>query len=148
VRLGPKDDDQRPRLGKHLGAGYKQRKGLSMNPLQWRKMTWVLNIWNVIFLIWIIAGVSDRSSKTCEASTYLSKQDCIAASDAGTTIGVGLIIFLWFLGFVVLGLVWFMTRRRDRMCPVCGEDVKRGATVCKSCGHDFAATARPAPSIS
>ena len=118
-----------------------------MNPLKWRKMTWVLNVWNVIFLIWIIAGVSDRGSKSCEASTYLSKSDCIAASDAGTAIGVGLIIFLWFLGFVVLAIIWFMTRRRGRLCPVCGEDVKRGATVCKSCGHDFAA-ALPSPARS
>ena len=106
-----------------------------MNPLRWRKMTWVLNIWNVIFLIWIIAGVSDRASESCPAGDDL----CIDASDAGTAIGVGLIIFLWFIGFVVLALVWFMTRRRGRLCPVCGEDVKRGATVCKSCGHDFAA---------
>ena len=29
-----------------------------MNPLRWRTMTWVLNIWNVIFLIWIIAAVA------------------------------------------------------------------------------------------
>jgi hypothetical protein len=113
-----------------------------MNPLKWRKMTWALNIWNVIFLIWIIAGVSDRASKDCPPGDDL----CISASDAGTSIGVGLIIFLWFLGFVVLGLVWLMTRRQGRICPVCGEDVRKGATMCKSCGHDFAAAHRtPSP---
>lgn len=36
-----------------------------MNPLRWRKMTWVLNIWNVLFLIWLIVGISDRPSKNC-----------------------------------------------------------------------------------
>jgi hypothetical protein len=36
-----------------------------MNPLRWRKMTWVLNVWNVLFLIWIIGGVSSRPSKNC-----------------------------------------------------------------------------------
>jgi hypothetical protein len=102
-------------------------------------MTWVLNIWNLVFLIWIIAGVSDRPSKDCPPGDDL----CVAASDAGTSIGVGLIVFLWFLGFVVISIIWFMTRRAGRICPVCGEDVKRGATVCKSCGHDFAAAVAP-----
>jgi hypothetical protein len=105
-----------------------------MNPFRWRKMTWVLNIWNVIFLIWVIAGVSERASETCAPGDDL----CVSASDAGTAIGVTLIIGLWFIGFLVLTLIWFMTRRPGRLCPVCGEDVKRGATVCKSCGHDFA----------
>jgi hypothetical protein len=29
-----------------------------VNPLRWRKMTWILNIWNLMFLIWIIAGAA------------------------------------------------------------------------------------------
>jgi hypothetical protein len=113
-----------------------------MNPLRWRKMTWVLNIWNVLFLIWIIAGIAGRTSKDCATnpdvvSGAISKSACEAASDAGTGIGVALIFFLWFLGFIVLSLVWFMTRRKGRECPHCGEDVKKGRTTCQKCGYDF-----------
>src|SRR2546423_9783446 len=102
-----------------------------MNPLRWRKMTWVLNIWNAIFLIWIIVGISDRASKSCAPNDSL----CVNASDTGTAIGVGLIIFLWFMGFLVLGLIWVMTRPKHRLCPRCGHDVKKGWTECRSCGY-------------
>src|SRR4051794_32098355 len=98
-----------------------------MNPLRWRKMTWVLNVWNVIFLIWIIAAIAARPSQDCAPGDQL----CINASDAGTGIGIGLLFVLWFLGFVILALVWVMTRRHGRLCPVCGSDVKKGRTTCK-----------------
>jgi predicted amidophosphoribosyltransferase len=32
-------------------------------------------------------------------------------------------------------------RSRSRECPRCGAFVKRGDTVCQTCGYDFAATA-------
>jgi hypothetical protein len=117
-----------------------EAEGEAVNPLKWRKMTWLIWIVNAIFLIWIIAGVSDRASEDCPPGDEL----CIEASDAGTSIGVALIIFLWFMVFVVLALVWFMTRPKHRMCPACGNDVKKGQTKCPSCGHDFAAATAPA----
>jgi hypothetical protein len=61
----------------------------------------------------------------------------------GTGIGIALVFLLWFLGFVVLSLVWFMTRPRGRDCPVCGNNVKRGQMVCANCGYDYRASAMP-----
>lgn len=121
-----------------------------MNPMRWRKMTWVLNIWNAVFLIWLIVGVSDRPSEDCAndpdvLSGVISQSACEDASDVGTGIGVVLILVLWFLGFIVLALAWLMTRPRHRQCPVCGNDVKKGMTTCKSCGYDFGATTRQSP---
>jgi len=114
-----------------------------MNPLRWRKMTWVLNIWNALFLLWLIVGVNDRASKKCPPGDDL----CTSASDVGTGIGVALIIILWFLGFIVLSLVWFMSRRKGRICPHCGEDVKKGRTTCKNCGYDFTIGGKPATEV-
>lgn len=115
----------------------------------WRKMTWALIIWSLLMLAWIIAGTaSSDPTSYCEShpSRYLSLKSCEAAHDAGTGIGIGILIFLWFLGFVVLSLVWFMTRPKGRICPACGERVKKGRTTCQGCGHDFALAARsPAP---
>jgi hypothetical protein len=118
----------------------------------WRKMTWVINIVNLLFLVWLITGVSSRPSKDCASDPSvtagtISKSACEAASDVGTGIGVALIIFLWFIVFIVLGLVWLMTRPKNRLCPVCGEDVKKGRTTCKKCGHDFADKADAAPPV-
>lgn len=108
----------------------------------WRKMTWVFLIVNALFVFWIIGGVAARPSKDCPPGDEL----CVEASDVGTGIGVAVIIFLWFLVFIVLSLIWFMTRPKGRTCPVCGEHVKKGRTTCQKCGHDFAAAARAAAS--
>lgn len=121
-----------------------------MNPLKWRKMTWVLNVWNGIFLVWIIAGVSSRPSTNCATDPdvvngIISKHACEVASDTGTGIGVALIIILWLIGFLVISVIWFMARRKNRMCPHCGEDVKKGLTACKKCGYDFTVGGKPMP---
>jgi hypothetical protein len=99
-------------------------------------MTWVILIWTAIFVVWTIAGISDRGSQDCAPHDSL----CQNASDTGTGIGVALIWMLWFVGFVVLSIIWFMTRLRgERQCPVCGSTVKRGQTSCPRCGYDFRA---------
>lgn len=98
----------------------------------WRKMTWVLIIWCVLILVWAIAG--GASNNCSEETTKLNQNAC----EAGTGIGVALILLIGFFGFVFLGLIWLMTRPRGRTCPVCGEIVKKGLTTCPKCRHDFA----------
>lgn len=108
----------------------------------WRKMTWVLIIWCAVILIWAIAGgASGHNSGNCAHDTVLGAKTCQDAVDAGTTIGVALILLIGFFGFVFFGLIWLMTRPKGRDCPACGELVKRGRTQCPSCGYDFAAAA-------
>lgn len=108
----------------------------------WRKMTWVLIIWSALILIWAIAGGSSAGNECASKTAKLSREAC----EAGTGIGVALILFIGFVGFVFFSLIWFMTRPRGRDCPVCGERVKKGKTTCKKCGHDFAAAvSQPVP---
>ena len=108
----------------------------------WRKMTWVLIIWCAIILIWAIAGTAGNDCATQAGDQFLSAKDAQSACEAGTGIGVALVLLIGFFGFVFFGLIWFMTRPKGRDCPVCGSTVKRGMTVCSSCGHDFAAAVR------
>ncbi len=75
---------------------------------KWRKMTWAIVAWSVLILIWAIAG--GASNKCADQATKLNKDAC----EAGTGIGVGIILFLGFLGFIVLALIWFMTRPKDQ----------------------------------
>jgi hypothetical protein len=109
----------------------------------WRKMTWVLIIFTVVMFAWMIGGAG---AADCEELRGQYQQAKETGCEAGTAIGVGLIFVLWVLGFLVLSLIWFMTRPRGRDCPACGETVKKGRTTCPECGHDFAATARSASS--
>lgn len=112
----------------------------------WRKATWALAIFNVLILIWLIAGIAATSNE-CPGMTDGQLSICQAGTAVGAGLGVTLIVIIWFIGFVVLGLVWLMSRPSRRQCPRCGNDVKKGLTVCRSCGYDFAqATAQvPAP---
>jgi len=106
-----------------------------MHRPHWRKMTWMLIVWCVLILAWAIGGAAGNN---CAQQTYQS------ACQAGTGIGVTIILGLGFFGFVFLSLIWFMTRPRLRDCPACGNSVKRGVTVCPGCGHDFASPSRSA----
>jgi hypothetical protein len=103
-----------------------------MRVLRWRWATWALIIWSSGILIWLIVGLSSRG---CQEEDGDIKQTWC---EIGTGVGVGVILVIGFMGFVVLSLIWLMTRRKLRTCPICGNDVKKGVTVCASCGHDFA----------
>ena len=115
---------------------------------RWRKATWALAIFNVLMLIWVISGAATASGHATGCGT-LDQATCDAARNVGTGIGVALLVVLWFIGFLVLSLVWLMSRPRRRQCPRCGNDVRKGLTVCTSCSYDFAAVlgSPPAGSI-
>lgn len=98
---------------------------------KWRKMTWVLFAWCALIIVWIATGAG---AADCGAETDQTLQ---AACNAGAGIGVLFVALIGFVGFVFLSLIWFMTRTRNRPCPRCGEDVKKGVMRCKACGYDF-----------
>jgi heme/copper-type cytochrome/quinol oxidase subunit 2 len=107
-------------------------------------MTWVLIVWCAAIIAWAVAAAGSDTHAGCQNSIYLSAKACANAQDAGTGIGIAIVLLIGFVGFVFFALIWFMTRPRGRReCPACGEAANKGVTVCKSCGHDFAAAARP-----
>jgi hypothetical protein len=103
---------------------------------RWRKATWALVIFDVLMLLWVIS-TAQATSTNCTGKVG----DALAACRVGTGIGAGigftLILILWFMGFIVLSLIWMMSRPRKRLCPQCGRDVKRGLIQCPSCGYQF-----------
>lgn len=117
---------------------------------KWRKFTWFILIVNVLFLIWLITGVSSASGEIQDCSTLAAqaKSTCEAGNAGtavGTGLGVGIIILLWVMVDIILGIIWLVTRSSGRPCPVCGTNVKQGVTVCPKCGHDFRAAAGGIP---
>lgn len=81
---------------------------------KWRKATWALVLWNVLMLIWIASGIS-ASTDNCSGLTGTDLTACQAGTAIGAGIGVTALILLWFLGFVVLGLVWLMSRPKENV---------------------------------
>lgn len=104
----------------------------------WRPFTWVILVINALFLAWLISGVVSASGN-CAGMRGQDLQACQAGTAVGAGIGVAIIVLFWALVDVILGVLWLVTRSRGtRTCPVCGNQVKRGLTVCRSCGYDFA----------
>ncbi|MFN2388384.1 MAG: zinc ribbon domain-containing protein [Actinomycetota bacterium] len=109
---------------------------------QWRKMTWFIVIVNILFLVWVIGGAGSVAD-SCEGLTGSELDACQAGTAIGASIGIGLILVLWVVVDIILGILWLVTNRGQRDCPVCGKSVKRGQTTCKNCGYDFATGQRP-----
>jgi predicted nucleic acid-binding Zn ribbon protein len=104
---------------------------------RWRKMTWVVILWCALILVWAIAGASHHAA-SCTNKELLSAKSCEEAVNVGKGIGVAIVLFIGFIGFVFFSLIWFMTRPKKRDCPACGYSVKKGITVCSNCKYDFA----------
>lgn len=79
--------------------------------MRWRKMTWVIVIWTAIFVVWIVSGAGAVSNQ-CAGLAGDELANCQAATAIGGGLGVTFIAFLWFVGFIVLAIVWFMSRPR------------------------------------
>lgn len=110
----------------------------------WRKMTWVIVVWCVVMAIWIVGAIIGAASgEECgrEAQRALGQETCVAARDAGTGIAVVALWFVWFFGFIILSLIWFMSRPKGRNCPACGMNVKQGRSTCSHCQFDLAVAA-------
>lgn len=77
---------------------------------RWRKATWAIVIWTLLTVIWIATGVGAVGNAAPAGS------DAEAAGRAiGAGLGVTFIIIVWFLGFIVLGLIWLMSRPKDNV---------------------------------
>lgn len=118
-----------------------------------RKMTWVIIIFNVLMFVWVIGGIASTPDGTndCkrEASTnqFLDEEDCDDAAAVGTAIGVGILVFLWAAGDVILGIIWLVTNGGGdrqtkviagtmRECPFCKSQIRRDASVCPHCQRE------------
>lgn len=70
-----------------------------------RVFLWVFVSVNIFFLVMVFAGAMSGNGQPADCGT-LDAETCNTASDAGTAIGVGLLIGLWFFVDLFLGLVY------------------------------------------
>jgi hypothetical protein len=68
--------------------------------MRWRKMTWAIVIWTVLMLIWVISGLQSAGASGNTSTAYT----------AGVGIAITFLFGIWFVGFIILALIWFMSR--------------------------------------
>lgn len=109
---------------------------------RWRVFTWFILAFNILMLAWVIGAIASHAS-TCHGLTGNALTNC-EAGNVGVGVAATLLFVFWALGDVILGVLWLVTRPRTRICPVCGNGVKRGVTQCR-CGYDFVRQYRVPP---
>jgi len=75
---------------------------------KYRRTTWAIFAFNLLMLIWLIAGLANSTRATCGSA--LNAQTCATATDVGRTAGVAVLALFWIAGDVVLGLFWLVTK--------------------------------------
>jgi hypothetical protein len=89
--------------------------------LRLRKMTWTILLWSAAMLAWIIsvgAQAGDQASDYCANRAhraFIGVESCESAAQAGSGLAIGVILAIWFCGFIVLSLIWLMTRPREQV---------------------------------
>ncbi|MGW8795241.1 hypothetical protein ACWGND_32620 [Streptomyces althioticus] len=81
-----------------------------------RVFLWVFLAIQVVFLVWVIWGITQGSGtpEQCRGRTGDDLDLCNSASDAGTAIGVGLVIAVWAAVDVILGITYAIYRLATR----------------------------------
>ncbi len=100
-----------------------------------RKASWALIIWTGLMALWAATGLSS----TNDACSNDPNVYCEAGATLGRGLGLTFLALVWFVGFLILGVIWLATRPQRRLCPVCGHQVKKGVVICSRCGYDFRA---------
>jgi hypothetical protein len=76
---------------------------------KWRKATWGIVVWTGLNLLWLVTGVN-AASKIQTGNEYEA-----AGAAIGTGIGVTIILFIWFFGFIIASIIWFMSRPKNNV---------------------------------
>jgi hypothetical protein len=76
-----------------------------------RVFLWVFLAVQVLFIIWIIGGAAKGHSAAVNCKNqYITQQQCETATDAGTAIGVGLVIAFWAFVDIIMGISYAVYR--------------------------------------
>lgn len=100
-------------------AGYRrkvhnQRMTTAVTKKRHHVWLWIFLAIQALFLVWIITGVASSSATDCGT---LSKAACTTATEAGTGIGVMLIVGFWFGVDVVMLLIKLVVQLSRRHEP-------------------------------
>jgi hypothetical protein len=81
-----------------------------VNPLRWRPLTWIVWGWTLGLGALGVLLVAGTAGGECGAGT--DPDACAVGTVIAGGLWLGLVFCVWFVGFVILALVWLMTRPR------------------------------------
>lgn len=67
---------------------------------------WLFIIFNILMLVWLISGMSSVGDQYNMAASDAER----AGTAIGASIGIGIIIFFWVGGAIILGIATLLTR--------------------------------------
>jgi hypothetical protein len=79
-----------------------------------RKATWAVLVWTVFMAVGILAAALNIGGD-CVGLTGSDLSACQADAWIRGGIGLTLLLLLWFVGFVPLAIVWFVSRPRENV---------------------------------
>ncbi len=100
----PYQGQYQPYPGQQPGAPAKKKR---------RVFLWVFLAIQALFVIWIIAGVASNTGNAVDCGS-LTQDQCNDTRNAGTGIGVFLIIVVWFIVDFLIGLGYVIYRLAKR----------------------------------
>ncbi len=114
----------------------------------WRKTTWIVVLWIVVFVVWAIALAlnSDPTDLHTCLSEGRSLPECQQVVPGAAASGAAIVVLICVLGLIPLSLIWLLTGLRRPDCGACGRPVRRWRRRCPSCGYDM--RRRPSPVVS
>jgi hypothetical protein len=84
---------------------------------QWRRMTWAIVFWIGAMVTWGIHAASTSSTVVADCAADgavkagdMTQRDCVFQASIGIEFGVVTIAAVGFVGLLVLGALWFMSR--------------------------------------
>jgi hypothetical protein len=89
---------------------------------RWRALTWVIIVFNILFLIGIISDVSYCSNPQ-SAAVNGCNGGLLVSEPMSRAIDLSIFLFLVIVD-LILCFLWLLTRPKTRTCPVCGNDVR------------------------
>lgn len=114
-----------------------------------RKATWAILIWTGFWILmtYLLTQATGQVGAECasEAQGELGEAICDDAAIAAGGFWFVIGFLIWFVGFAILALIYLGTRPQRRLCPACGNQVKKGRTQCPKCGFDFRVAAGMVP---
>ena len=76
---------------------------------RWRLSSWAIIIWTLLMIAWAVSGAVSVA-ESCADKTGEARRICEGVGVLAGGIGLTFIGFLWFVGFLILGLIWFARR--------------------------------------
>ena len=99
----------------HAGAGRISRSKGGLLGRGWRKSTWALIAWCGLIAVGCVIAFNSGHDATAQCQSIGGSIGSICQQSVDSQVGakVDHVLKIGFLGFVVLSIVWFMTRPQD-----------------------------------